>query len=105
MDRPETPREREDRHREEFRKELADKAEQKLRARRQGDRGIWFGLGMFGLVGWSVMIPALLGIALGITLDRVLTGTVSWTLTGLILGVIAGCFNAWYWVKRESESE
>lgn len=105
MSGPETPRQRESRHRREFDRELADKAERKLEARRQGDRGIWFGLGMFGLVGWSVILPALLGIAVGIALDRVLGGTVSWTLTGLVLGVITGCFNAWYWVKRESGNQ
>jgi ATP synthase protein I len=103
--RPEGRPEREPRHRREFSRETGEKATRKLRARRQGDRGVWFGLGMFGLVGWSVMVPALLGILAGIALDRVLGGTVSWTLTGLVLGVLAGCLNAWYWIKRESGSE
>jgi F-type H+-transporting ATPase subunit epsilon len=33
------------------------KAERKLRARRAGRRGVWFGLGMFGLVGWRWRCP------------------------------------------------
>ena len=32
---------------------LEGKAARKLRAREEGDRGVWFGLGMMGLVGWS----------------------------------------------------
>jgi ATP synthase protein I len=37
----------------------------KSRARDEGERGAWFGLGMFGLVGWSVALPTLAGLALG----------------------------------------
>jgi len=87
---------------------VGDKARRRMRARREGDRGVWFGLGMFGLVGWSVAVPALLGIGLGMFLDARLgqgSGTVSWTLTGLVVGVAVGCVNAWYWVKRESDRE
>ncbi len=57
---------------------------------------------MFGLVGWSVAIPTLIGIAVGVWLDRRWPGQVSWTLTFLIIGVALGCLNAWYWVKQES---
>jgi ATP synthase protein I len=60
---------------------------------------------MFGLVGWSVAIPTLLGIALGLWLDARWPGRVSRTLTFLIIGVILGCLNAWYWVKQESGRE
>jgi ATP synthase protein I len=71
------------------------------RMQRERQRGAWYGLGVFGMVGWSVTIPMLLGIALGWLLDAQFTGRVSWTLTFLILGVIAGALNAWYWVQRE----
>lgn len=79
------------------------RAERKLRARREGQHATWFGLGLFGLVGWSVTIPTLLGIALGLWLDRQFPGQVSWTLTFLFIGIALGCLNAWYWVKQESE--
>jgi ATP synthase protein I len=78
------------------------RTERKLRARRERHRGVWFGLGMFGLVGWAVAIPALLGTAIGYWLDRRTAGSVSWTLTLLLVGVVIGCFNAWYWVRQES---
>ncbi len=86
-----------------FRQSVVRKEHRKLRARREGDRGPWFWLGMFGLVGWSVAVPSLLGVALGVWMDRRLGGQVSWTLTMLLIGVGAGCWTAWFWVKRESE--
>jgi ATP synthase protein I len=81
---------------------VARRAERKLRARRERRRTTWFGLGTFGLVGWSVAIPTLLGIALGVWLDERWPGEVSWTLTFLIIGVALGCLNAWYWISQES---
>jgi ATP synthase protein I len=76
-------------------------AERKLRARKERRRTAWFGLGTFGLVGWSVALPTLLGVALGVWLDGRWPGQVSWTLTFLLIGVGVGCFNAWYWVNQE----
>ncbi|CAD78169.1 MAG TPA: ATPase F0F1 [Rhodopirellula baltica] len=81
------------------------KQSRKLDARQQGDRSAWFGLGMFGLVGWSIAIPTLLGIAMGIWVDEHWPSRFSWTLMLLIGGVGVGCLNAWWWVNRENEDE
>jgi ATP synthase protein I len=89
-----------------FRDEVGRKAERKLRARSGRDRTVWFWLGMFGLVGWAVAVPTLIGIAVGVWLDRSWPAEqASWTLTGLLVGVALGCLNAWYWVKRESRHD
>jgi ATP synthase protein I len=88
----------------EFEDNIRDKSRRKIKARREKERGVWFGIGMFGLVGWSVAIPALLFLALGIWIDSRYKGPYSWTLMLLIIGIIIGCLNAWYWVKTESES-
>ena len=88
-----------------FLEDVGRKEKRKLKARREGDQSVWFGLGMFGLVGWSVAIPTLIGVAAGIWIDKTWTGPRSWTLMGLLIGVIVGCLNAWYWVKRESGRE
>jgi len=81
------------------------KEDRKIRARHEKDRGVWFGLGMFGLVGWSVAIPTVIGIGLGIWIDTKWPSQYSWTLMFLIIGVLVGCLNAWYWVKRESKED
>jgi ATP synthase protein I len=78
------------------------RAQRKLRARGERDAGIWFSLGMFGLVGWSVAVPALGATALGVWIDKTWPSRVSWTLMLLLIGIAVGCFNAWYWVRRES---
>lgn len=83
--------------------EVGAKAGRKLRARRS-DQGVWFGLGMMGLVGWSVVVPTLLGAALGAWLDGRYPGSHSWTLALLVLGLILGCVNAWHWVSKEDKS-
>ena len=83
-------------------RKIATKEERKLRARREGDRSIWYGLGMMGVIGWAVAIPTLLGIAIGIWIDTRWPSRFSWTLMLLFVGVVLGCLNAWYWVKRES---
>ncbi|MCK4487567.1 MAG: AtpZ/AtpI family protein [Desulfobacterales bacterium] len=77
------------------------KEARKMKARRQKDRSVWFGLGMFGLVGWSVAIPTLVGIALGVWIDLRWPSRYSWTLMLLIIGIVLGCLNAWFWVTRE----
>ncbi len=82
--------------------EIARKAERKLAADRRRDKSILFGLGMLGLVGWSVAAPTLLGVAIGVWLDRLFPGQASWTLTFLLFGVGLGCVNAWYWVQRQN---
>jgi len=73
----------------------------KLRARARRGDDLWFGLGMFGLVGWSVALPMLVGLAAGIAIDANRPSGHSWTLMLLLIGVIIGCVNAWYWVSRQ----
>ena len=84
---------------------VGTKENRKIRARKEEDRGVWFGLGMFGLVGWAVAIPALIGIAVGIWIDKRWPSPYSWTLMLLVIGVVVGCLNAWYWVRRESRRD
>jgi ATP synthase protein I len=76
----------------------------KLRSKRRGVQDIWFGLGMFGLIGWAVAIPAVLGVMLGVFIDQHYPGNHSWTLSLLIIGLFIGCFNAWRWVANEEKS-
>lgn len=85
-----------------FERDVARKAESRARAQREGDRAIWYSLGLFGVVGWSVALPTLLALALGIWIDGRWPSRVSWTLTLLFVGVVIGCANAWYWVTKES---
>jgi ATP synthase protein I len=84
--------------------QVGAKAARKLKARRHGSPGVWFGLGMMGLIGWSVTVPTLLGAALGIWLDEHHPGAHSWTLALLVAGLMIGCLNAWHWVAEEEKA-
>ena len=86
-----------------FSREVGAKAARKLKARRNSTQGVWLGLGMMGLIGWSVVVPTLLGAALGIWLDHRHPGKHSWTLALLVAGLVIGCLNAWRWVAKEDK--
>jgi ATP synthase protein I len=88
-----------------FTTRIEAKVARKLKAQRDPAPGVWFGLGMMGLIGWSVAIPTLLGAALGSWLDGRLEGnTHSWTLALLVGGLCLGCLNAWRWVAKEEQA-
>lgn len=87
-----------------FAGQVGAKAARKLRARRNPAPGVWYGLGMMGLIGWSVAIPTLLGAALGLWLDGHHPGAHSWTLALLVAGLVIGCWNAWRWVAQEERA-
>ena len=83
--------------------QIGAKAARKLKARRS-TQGVWFGLGMMGLIGWSVVVPTLLGAALGVWLDKAHPGKHPWTLALMVVGLAIGCVNAWYWVAQQDKA-
>ncbi len=91
-------------HRTEFRDEVGRREEHQLRARRRPGENVLTSLAFFGLVGWSIVIPTLLGAALGRWLDRTWPGDRNWTLTLLVAGLVLGCLNASRWIFREQRA-
>ena len=69
-------------------------------ARRNPSHGILFGLGMFGVVGWSIAVPTIAGVYLGLWLDRIWPAVFSWTISLLFVGVMLGVVVAWRWIRR-----
>lgn len=86
---------------EELLQKIKKDSEKKIKAKEEGSE-IMFGLGLFGIIGWSIAIPTVMGIALGVFLDNRFTQSFSWTLTLLFAGVILGAFNAWHWIKEKT---
>lgn len=84
-----------------FSKQVQEKAQRKLKALHNDNKSVWFGLGMMGIVGWTITVPTLLGTALGMWLDKEHPNTFSWTLSLLILGLLVGCITAWHWITKE----
>jgi ATP synthase protein I len=95
------PKETEGKHRKQLTRKVKEKEERKLRRKRIGDDSIWRGFGMFGVVGWSVAVPTLIGVAVGLWIDAKWPSRISWTLTMTLIGLVVGCLNAWFWISRE----
>lgn len=97
------PDERRRKQADDFTKKIGAKESRRIKGKAQSQDTVLFGLGMFGVVGWSVAIPTLMGTALGYWIDASWPSRFSWTLMLLILGMALGCLNAWYWVKKARE--
>jgi ATP synthase protein I len=83
---------------------VGKKASRMLKARAKTGQNGWLGLGVAGIIGWSVVVPTLLGAAAGMWLDKHAPSEHGWTLALLVAGLTLGCFNAWVWVaKQEAE--
>lgn len=69
--------------------------ERRARAERDARRSIGQDLALIGVIGWTVVIPALLGAYAGRALDRRAGSGVFWTLGLLTGGIVLGCVLAW----------
>jgi ATP synthase protein I len=87
-----------------FSQQIGEQENQKLNAQHETKQGVWYGLGMFGMIGWSITVPVLLGTALGVWLDNHYPESFSWTITLLFSGLFLGCLTAWTWVSTEEKT-
>ena len=62
---------------------------------REGERSLGQNLAMIGALGWTIVVPTLLGIFVGRWLDRTFQSGIFWTLGLLVAGLAAGCTFAW----------
>jgi ATP synthase protein I len=86
---------------ESFTQEIGAQAVRKIKAQRVAASSVWSGFATFGMIGWAVSTPALLGALLGLWLDHSHPGIHSWTLALLIAGLCLGCASAWRWVAAQ----
>ena len=91
-------------HDKRFVQNVDSKVTRKLRAQRHPGRSVWMGLGAMGIVGWSVAVPTIFGLLLGVWLDKHYSFGFSWTLNLLIIGLVMGCIVARRWVSKEAKA-
>ena len=85
------------------RPENHERLEQAVRRRQQrrelwqheGERSLGQNLAMVDALGWTIVVPTLLGIFAGRWLDRTFHSGIFWTLGLLVAGLAAGCAFAW----------
>ena len=82
---------------------VASREARLLRHKRQRPHTFWRAASLAGLIGWTVVIPMLAGIAAGSWIDRNWPSRFSWTLMLLFAGLAAGCYNAWNRIREEQE--
>ena len=61
----------------------------------------WNSIAILGVVGWSVTVPTLIGVAIGLWIDHRWPSRFSWSLMLLLGGLFLGCFHAWLRVKGD----
>ena len=75
--------------------------ERRERWQREGERSIGQNLAMIGTLGWTVVVPTLLGVFAGRWLDRHFGSGVFWSLGLLVAGLAFGCSLAWKRIHSE----
>ncbi len=69
--------------------------ERRERGHREAERSLAQNLAMIGVLGWTIVLPGLLGIALGRWLDRALGTGIMLTSALVFVGLGIGCALAW----------
>ncbi len=58
-------------------------------------------LGQIGVLGWAIVTPVLIGVAIGRWLDRTFDAGIFFTAPLIMLGAVAGLWTAWRWMHRQ----
>ncbi len=78
-----------------LRQAVRKRQDSRARWQREGERSLGQNLAMIGALGWTIVLPTLLGIFAGRWLDRTFASGIFWTLGLLVAGLTAGCAFAW----------
>lgn len=80
-------------------------AERLQRSRRSPGASPLRGLGVFGMIGWSIAVPTVGGAFLGLWLNQVAPQAFSWPIALILGGSVVGGIIAWTWVSKETQSQ
>jgi ATP synthase protein I len=76
-------------------------ARRAARGREEPEPSLGSRLGQIGILGWAIVLPTLLGLALGHWLDRTFGTKVFFSAPLLMLGAALGFWSAWKWMHRQ----
>lgn len=85
--------------------DIRRRAERMKAARNDPGESPLRGLGVFGIIGWSIAVPTVGGAFLGLWLDRVAPQDFSWPIVLILGGVVIGGIIAWSWISKESQGQ
>lgn len=97
------PRDTDERHAHDDRMAVAahEAAERDMRGRAEPEPSLGSRLGQIGILGWAIVLPTLMGLALGHWLDRTFGTRVFFSAPLLMLGAAVGFWSAWKWMHRQ----
>ena len=84
-----------------FLRTLATKERRTVEAEEDKEPEDWRGVEKFGMVGWSITAPVLVGLLLGWVLDRLTGHHHLWVTVFFFIGLIGGCATTVYWLFAE----
>jgi len=84
-------------------KQVRKKAEQMQKTRRRGAYSPLHGFSAFGVIGWSVAIPTVLGVIIGKWLNSGAPQPFSWVLALMLGGLLIGIIVAWEWIAKNQD--
>lgn len=76
------------------------RATRQQKAQREGEPSFGRYLAQVGVLGWTIVLPTLLGVFIGRWVDRRLGTGIFWTGPLLMAGLAIGCWGAWRWMHR-----
>ncbi len=76
-------------------------AERAEEIRRDPEPSLGARLGQIGILGWTIVLPALAGLALGRWLDHRFASGVFYSAPLVMLGAGLGLWLAWRWMSRQ----
>jgi ATP synthase protein I len=62
-------------------------------------------LGQIGILGWTIVLPTLLGLAVGHWLDKRFATGVFFSAPLLMVGAAIGLWSAWKWMHRQTRQD
>ncbi len=75
----------------------ADRAKE---ARTNPEPSLGVRLGQIGILGWTIVVPTLLALALGRWLDHIFATGIFFSAPLIMIGAILGFWSAWKWMHR-----
>ncbi|TDX60411.1 ATP synthase protein I [Methylosinus sp. sav-2] len=76
-------------------------AERREMQRRNAEPSLGRRLGQIGVLGWTIVLPALAGLFLGRWLDKMYDMGVFFSAPLVMIGAGAGLWLAWKWMSRQ----
>lgn len=83
---------------------LAQAARRAEERRREGievpEPSLGVRLGQIGILGWTIVVPTLIGVVVGHWLDRLFGTKVFFSAPLIMIGAAFGMWSAWRWMHR-----